>query len=110
MRSVAMRSASIQSTSGRYCDGTVCQNTVESSLVYALLCPPMLASIDACSSGSTFFDPLNIMCSNRCAKPVRPAFSSFDPTWYQSSTCTIGVESSGDSTIVRPFGSVISWY
>ena len=36
--------------------------------------------------------PLNIMCSNRCANPVRPGFSSFEPTWYHSSTCTIGVE------------------
>ena len=32
----------------------------------------------------TFFEPLNIRCSNRCAKPVRPGASSFDPTWYQS--------------------------
>ena len=34
---------------------------------------------------ATFFDPLNIMCSNRWAKPVRPGRSSFDPTWYHSS-------------------------
>ena len=27
---------------------------------------------DGCPSGSTFFEPLNIMCSNRCANPVRP--------------------------------------
>ena len=29
---------------------------------------------------STFNEPLNIMCSNRCANPVRPCRSSFDPT------------------------------
>src|SRR5688572_13715916 len=110
MRSVAMRSASIHNTSGRYWDGTVCQNTVASSLVYALLWPPILASSDACSSGSTFLDPLNIMCSNRWAKPVRPGFSSLDPTWYHTSTCTMGVEWSGDSTTVSPFGSVMSSY
>ena len=36
--------------------------------------------IEVCASGSTFFDPLNIMCSKRWAKPVRPGFSFFDPT------------------------------
>ena len=91
-RSVAMRSASSQSASGRYCDGSVSQNTVASSCVYALLRPPMLAMIEVCDSGSTFFEPLNIMCSNRCAKPVRPGFSFLEPTWYQTDRCTIGVE------------------
>ena len=38
------------------------------------------ATIDVCCSGSTFFDPLNIMCSKRCANPVRPARSSFERT------------------------------
>jgi hypothetical protein len=52
----------------------------------------MLAMIDVWESGSTFFEPLNIMCSKRCAKPVRPGFSFFEPTWYHSDTCTIGVE------------------
>src|SRR5262249_15633315 len=81
-----------------------------SSVVYALLCPPTAAIIDVCASGWTFFDPLNIRCSNRCAKPVRPGFSFFDPTWYVRLTCTIGVEWSSDSTTVRPFGSVVIWY
>ena len=36
--------------------------------------------IDVCASGSTFFEPLNIRCSNRCANPVRPGFSFFEPT------------------------------
>ncbi len=30
-------------------------------------------SSDVCCSGSTFFEPLNIRCSNRWANPVRPA-------------------------------------
>jgi hypothetical protein len=47
---------------------------------------------EVCDSGSTFFEPLNIMCSKKWAKPVRPALSFFDPTWYQTETCTIGVE------------------
>ena len=92
MRSDAMRSASSHSTSGRYCAGTVSQKTVASSLVEALLWPPTLEMHDGCPSGSTFFEPLNIMCSKRCANPVRPCFSFFEPTWYQSSVCTIGVE------------------
>jgi hypothetical protein len=45
-----------------------------------LLWPPTDEIIDVCCSGSTFFEPLNIMCSNRCAKPVRPGRSFFDPT------------------------------
>ena len=31
------------------------------------------------------------MCSNRCAKPVRPGFSRPDPTWYQALTLILGV-------------------
>jgi hypothetical protein len=46
-----------------------------------LLRPPTLEIIDVCDSGSTFLEPLNIMCSKRCANPVRPARSFFDPTW-----------------------------
>ena len=30
------------------------------------------------------------MCSKRCAKPVRPGFSFFEPTWYHWLTWTIG--------------------
>jgi hypothetical protein len=72
-----------------------------------LLWPPTLDTHDGCPSGSTFFEPLNIMCSNRWAKPVRPARSFFDPTWYQISACTIGVEWSSRSTTWSPFGSVV---
>jgi hypothetical protein len=42
---------------------------------------------DVCDSGSTFCEPLNIMCSNRCANPVRPGRSFFEPTWYHTATC-----------------------
>ena len=44
------------------------------------------------------------MCSKRCANPVRPGFSFFEPTWYQISACTIGVEWSSRKTTCRPFG------
>ena len=36
--------------------------------------------IAVCISGSTLRDPLNIMCSKRWAKPLRPARSFFEPT------------------------------
>jgi hypothetical protein len=72
-----------------------------------LLWPPTLEIQDGCPSGSTFFDPLNIMCSNRCAKPVRPGFSFFDPTWYHSSACTIGTEWSSSRTTFSPLSSVV---
>ena len=48
--------------------------------------------------------PLNIRCSKRCAKPVRPGCSFFEPTWYQSCTWTIGVEWSSCRTTQSPFG------
>ena len=54
----------------------------------------------------TWPEPVNITCSNRCAKPVRPACSFFEPTWYITSTATVGVEWSSARTTVRPFGSV----
>src|SRR5580692_9105619 len=37
---------------------------------------------------------MNIRCSNRWAKPVRPGTSSFEPTWYQRSTATSGLDRS----------------
>src|SRR5580692_698304 len=37
---------------------------------------------------------MNIKCSNRWAKPVRPGTSSFEPTWYQRSTATSGLDRS----------------
>ena len=46
------------------------------------------------------------MCSNRCAKPVRPGFSFFDPTWNHWFTCTIGSLRSTCRMTCRPFGSV----
>src|SRR5436309_2541672 len=39
-----------------------------------------------CSSGPRFAEPLNIRCSKRWAKPLRPFFSSREPTWYQTSS------------------------
>ncbi len=38
----------------------------------------------------TCFDPANIMCSKRCANPVRPASSFTAPTWYQMLSATSG--------------------
>ena len=81
MRSVAIRSASSHRTRGRYWDGTVWRYVVASSVVYAFPSPPTREIMVRCESGSTFFEPLNIMCSNRWANPVRPGRSFFDPTW-----------------------------
>ena len=47
-----------------------------------------------------------MMCSKRCAKPVRPGFSSPDPTLNQLLTVTIGTERSTCRITSRPFGSV----
>ena len=49
-----------------------------------------------------FSEPLNIRCSNRCAKPVRPAGSSLEPTWYQMLTATIGALRSVCTITRRP--------
>ena len=46
------------------------------------------------------------MCSNRCAKPVRPGFSFFEPTWNHWFTCTIGSLRSTCRMTCRPLGSV----
>ena len=45
-------------------------------------------------------------CSKRCAKPVLPRFSFFEPTWYQTLTATIGALWSSWTTTVRPFERV----
>src|SRR6185436_7320528 len=45
----------------------------------------------------------NIMCSKRCAKPVRPAFSLAGPTWYQMFTETSGRVWSSERTTSKPF-------
>ena len=92
MRSDAMRSASSHSAIGRNSDGTVSQNTVTSSVVYASACPPTPLTSVVCCPGWTFFDPVNIRRSRRCAQPLRPGVSSFDPTWYHTWMLTIGVE------------------
>jgi hypothetical protein len=49
-------------------------------LVVPFMLPPLLKISVKCSPGPTCSDPLNIMCSNRCAKPVRPFRSSREPT------------------------------
>src|SRR5258708_33667744 len=43
-------------------------------------------------------------CSKRWAKPVRPGFSFFEPTWYQVLTATTGVLWSSCTSTVRPLG------
>ena len=57
-------------------------------------------------SPGTCFEPWNIMCSNRCAKPVRPGSSFAGPTWYQMFTATSGSRWSSDRITSRPLGSV----
>src|SRR5665213_694345 len=49
---------------------------------------------------------MNIRCSNRCAKPVRPVFSRAEPTWYHMFVDTSGTAWSSCRITVRPFGSV----
>src|SRR3954469_1509241 len=46
---------------------------------------------------------MNIRCSNRGAKPARPGDSSFDPTWYHTSTATRGLERSTWKITGSPF-------
>src|SRR5262245_55135347 len=46
---------------------------------------------------------MNIRCSNRCAKPVRPGDSSLEPTWYHTSTATSGLERSTWRITGSPF-------
>src|SRR4249919_4101594 len=53
---------------------------------------------------------LNIRCSNRCAKPERPCGSSFEPTWYQTCTATVGLAWSSTLSTCRPLASVRSRY
>src|SRR4029078_11871781 len=47
------------------------------------------------------------MCSNRCANPVRPGRSFFEPTWYQRLIATSGAEWSSLRTTRRPLSR---WY
>src|SRR4051794_1474875 len=53
-----------------------------------------------------FFEPSNIMCSNRWANPVRPARSFFEPTWYHEFTWTIGSLRSTCRITWSPLGNV----
>src|SRR4051812_31240411 len=49
-------------------------------------------------------------CSNRCANPVRPGDSFFEPTWYQRLTATIGTEWSSWISTSSPLASVCLVY
>ncbi len=53
---------------------------VRSSAVEPLLSPPAASSSRSNSPSFTFFEPSNMMCSKRCANPVRPGFSRAEPT------------------------------
>src|SRR4051812_8017291 len=55
--------------------------------------------------GCTCFEPENIMCSKRCANPLRPGVWLAAPTWYQTSTATCGSRWSSLRITVSPFGS-----
>src|SRR5712692_4539608 len=46
------------------------------------------------------------MCSNRCAKPVRPGNSFAGPTWYHKFTATIGSRWSSEKITSSPFSSL----
>ena len=52
------------------------------ALVVPFMVPPFMKIRYGCSFWPTFADPLNIMCSNRWANPVRPLRSSRDPALY----------------------------
>ena len=47
-----------------------------------------------------------MMCSNRCAKPVRPGFSRPEPTWYQTFTAATGTVLSWCRMTWSPLGNV----
>src|SRR6478672_7007681 len=69
-----------------------------------LLLPPTPSVSLSCRPYGTWPEPVNMTCSNRWAKPVRPGASFLDPTWYQTFTATVGVERSCDKITVSPFG------
>ncbi len=75
-----MRSASSKRPRSSWFDGSVSKYSVRSLLVVPFMLPPLLNTSMKCSPGPTFSEPLNIMCSNRCANPVRPLRSSREPT------------------------------
>ena len=72
----------------------------------ALLAPPPRSMSMSNWLSGTRSEPLNIRCSNRCAKPVRPGDSSFEPTANQVLIVTIGCEWSSCRITVSPLGSV----
>ena len=47
-----------------------------------------------------------MMCSKRCAKPVRSGSSFCEPTWYQTLTAATGIEWSTCRITSRPLLSV----
>ena len=53
--------------------------------------------------------PPNIKCSNRCANPVLPGFSFFEPTWYHTLMATIGALWSSCTMTVRPLSKTNFW-
>src|SRR5262245_3925368 len=55
-----------------------------------------------CSALATCREPWNMTCSKRCAKPVLPGTSCFDPTSYQRLTATTGARWSSATTTRRP--------
>ena len=62
-----------------------------------------------CSPFGAFFEPWNIMCSNRCAKPVLLCSSSREPTSYVTATAIVGDAWSGFITTTSPLSSVAFW-
>src|SRR5215208_3850619 len=60
---------------------------------------------EKCSAFVTWREPWNMKCSNRCAKPVFPGCSSFDPTAYQRFTAVTGATESGATITRRPLSS-----
>src|SRR5207342_3777051 len=105
-----MRSDSIHSAMSSAVVGTVSKYIVRSSQVL-----PLMSDTPAISNGPKysplwFSEPLNIRCSNRCAKPVRPVGSSFEPTWYQMATDTTGALRSVCTITRRPLDKVNDSY
>jgi hypothetical protein len=79
---------------------------VRSFPVLPLFDPPTPMVRRSCTPYGTCPEPVNITCSNMCANPVRPGSSFFEPTWYQRSTATTGVDGSRARMTTRPLGSV----
>src|SRR3546814_6460929 len=63
----------------------------------------LVTGVQTCALPISLSDPLNIRCSNRCAKPVLPWGSFLDPTRYHTDTATTGALWSS-WTITRKIG------